>query len=83
MKKKKKEEEEYKLNNPEHCLFFVVQLLSCLTLCNPMYHSSPGSSVHGISQARKLDCLHKSKQLNYDFTDHLVPFSTRIPMILI
>ena len=25
---------------------------SCLTLCNPMDCSLPGSSVHGISQAR-------------------------------
>ena len=25
---------------------------SCLTLCNPMDYSPPGSSVHGISQAR-------------------------------
>ena len=29
--------------------------LSCLTLCNPMDCSPPGSSVHGILQARKLD----------------------------
>ena len=28
---------------------------SCLTLCNPMYWSSPGSSVHGIFQARTLE----------------------------
>ena len=27
---------------------------SCLTLCNPMYCSLPGSSVHGIFQARVL-----------------------------
>ena len=27
----------------------------CLTLCNLMDHSSPGSSVHGISQARILE----------------------------
>ena len=26
----------------------------CLTLCNPMNYSTPGSSVHGISQARIL-----------------------------
>ena len=25
---------------------------SCLTLCNPMDHSPPGSSIHGIFQAR-------------------------------
>ena len=27
---------------------------SCLTLCNPMDYSLPGSSVHGIFQARVL-----------------------------
>ena len=28
---------------------------SCLTLCNPMNFSLPGSSVHGILQARTLE----------------------------
>ena len=28
---------------------------SCLTLCDPMDHSLPGSSVHGIFQARVLE----------------------------
>ena len=28
---------------------------SCPTLCNPMDCSMPGSSVHGIFQARKLE----------------------------
>ena len=27
----------------------------CLTLSDPMDHSPPGSSVHGISQERKLE----------------------------
>ena len=27
---------------------------SCLTLCNPMHYSPPGSSVHGIFQTRIL-----------------------------
>ena len=31
-------------------------LQSCLTLCNPMDYSSPVSSVHGIFQARMLEC---------------------------
>ena len=26
---------------------------SCLTLCNPMDFSPPGSSIHGISQAKE------------------------------
>ena len=30
-------------------------LQSCLTLCNPMDHSPPGSSVHGILQTRILE----------------------------
>ena len=30
-------------------------LQSCLTLCSPMDGSPPGSSVHGISQARTLE----------------------------
>ena len=30
-------------------------LQSCPTLCNPMDCSLPGSSVHGILQARKLE----------------------------
>ena len=30
-------------------------LQSCLTLCNPMDCSWPGSSVHGISQTRILE----------------------------
>ena len=30
---------------------------SCPTLCNPMDYSLPGSSVHGILQARILECV--------------------------
>ena len=30
---------------------------SCLTLCDPMDFRSPGSSVHGILQARTLECI--------------------------
>ena len=35
--------------------FLVAQ--SCLTLCDPMACSPPGSPVHGISQARILECI--------------------------
>ena len=35
------------------CLYLVTQL--CMTLCNPMDCSPPGSSVHGIFQARILE----------------------------
>ena len=51
--------------NPEHLLswdsgvlFVKAQVLvdqSCLTICNPMNCSPPGSSVHGILQARILE----------------------------
>ena len=30
---------------------------SCLTLCDPMDYSPPGSSVHGILQARILEWI--------------------------
>ena len=37
------------------CLLYVKWLQSCLTLFSPMDCSVPGSSVHGILQARKLE----------------------------
>ena len=36
-------------------LFCYLVVKSCLTLCNPMDYNLPGSSVHGISQARILE----------------------------
>ena len=36
-------------------LFAVLVTKSCLTLCNPMDCSPPDSSLHGLSQARKLE----------------------------
>ena len=36
-----------------HCCCSVTKL--CLTLCDPVNCSLPGSSVHGISRARKLE----------------------------
>ena len=35
----------------------VKSLVSCLTLCDPMDYSPPGSSLHGILQARILEWL--------------------------
>ena len=40
-------------NSPLVCFVLVTQL--CLTLCDPMDCSPPGSSVHGILQARILE----------------------------
>ena len=37
------------------CVCVVTQ--SCLTLCDPMDCNPPGSSVHGILQARILECV--------------------------
>ena len=39
------------------CVFLRVrtQAQLCLTVCNPMDHNLPGSSVHGVLQARTLE----------------------------
>ena len=37
------------------CVYVCLVTQSCLTLCNPMDCSPPGSSVHGILQARILE----------------------------
>ena len=50
---------------PDHSLCKVIAFLkvkvfviqSCLTLCDPMHCSPPGSSVHGILQARILEWI--------------------------
>ena len=41
---------------------------SCLTLCDPMDCNPPGSSVHGILQARILEWVAISLQLKYGKT---------------
>ena len=67
LKKKKLLEQKGRWNHQSHidvnapasfhkwcvCVWSVAQ--SCLTLCNPMHCSSPGSSVHRIFQARILE----------------------------
>ena len=48
----------YRVRSENHCAFKLVSVLvaqSCLTLCDPMDCSLPGSSVHGIFQARVLE----------------------------
>ena len=40
-------------DEPYVCVCICAQ--SCLTLCDPMHCSPPGSSVHGIFQARILE----------------------------
>ena len=41
----------------EHACVHAKPLWSCPTLCDPIDHSPPGSSVHGILQARMLEWL--------------------------
>ena len=38
-----------------YCRQYECSVTQCLTLCNPMDYSPPGSSVHGILQARILE----------------------------
>ena len=49
------------LSSPVDFVYSVKELLFttelCLTLCNPMDSNPTGSSVHGISQARRLECV--------------------------
>ena len=57
-RKKKKEEGNLKtdlLYLRDMCVCSVAQ--SCLTLCDPTDCSLPGSSLHGIFQARILECI--------------------------
>ena len=44
---------------PKHPSMCAQTLQSCLTLCDPVDCSSPGSSVHGILQARILEQVTK------------------------
>ena len=48
------------------CIFsfwwFLLVSQSCLTLCDPVNYSPPGSSVHRISQARILEWIARSCQ---------------------
>ena len=39
------------------CVCVCVYALSCPTLCDPIDYSPPGSSVHGILQARILESV--------------------------
>ena len=45
----------YRKNNEERMCVHSKLLQCCVTLCNPMDCSPPGSSVHGIFQARILE----------------------------
>ena len=56
--------------------FILVQSLQlCLTLCNPMDHGPPGSSVHGIFQARVLEWVAVSFYPSVQFSSVAQSFS--------
>ena len=48
---------------------------SCLTLCNPIDCSPPGSSVHGILQARLLECVAISSSKGFSRFKEQIPVS--------
>ena len=52
---------------------------SCLTLCNPMGCSPPGSSVHGISQARILEWVAISFSSQQPFCSYTSPLLSLAP----
>ena len=58
----------FKISNIHNICNTVCVLVTrlCRTLCNPMYCSLPGSSVHGILQGRVLECI-------------AIPFSRDLP----
>ena len=46
-------------------LCLCVHAQSCLTLCDPMDYNLPGSSVHGVFQARILEWVDISYSRNF------------------
>ena len=61
----------------QYCAGFCCEVTqSCLTLCDPMDHSLPGSSVHGIFQARLLEWAAISQiRHNYTYTTSFLSLS--------
>ena len=53
-------------------LVFIVQ--SCLTFCDPMHCSMPGSSVHGILQAKILKTIISYMEKEHFYTDLQISF---------
>ena len=54
--------------SPMHACMHAKLLQSCLTLCDPMDSSPPGSSVHRLLQARILEWVAiSSSSLSFDF----------------
>ena len=60
------------------CVHSVIQL--CLTLCDPRDCSPPGSSVHGISQARILEWVVISSSRG-SFRPKIEPMSPASPAL--
>jgi len=62
----RQQEAERRIKTGEHACLPAESLQSCPILCDPMDRSPPGSSVHGILQARILEwvALTSSRGLN-------------------
>ena len=56
-------------------------LQSCLTLCNPMDCNPPGSSVHGILQARILKWIAMPTSRGIFLTQGVEPVSLKSPAL--
>ena len=55
---------------PTHRVCMGAKLLQlCLTLCDPMDYTPPGSSVHGISLARRLEWV----AISFSITPRVTP----------
>ena len=62
-----------KITEIKNTVCFGKSLQSCLTLCDPMDYSPPGSSVHGILQARILEWVATSFSRKSSGTQRLNP----------
>ena len=61
---------QYMANGMCMCVFSVTQ--SCSTLCNPMDQSPPGSSAHGILQAKILEWVAMPSLVNVSVYTNIV-----------
>ena len=69
------------LFNPEYYIVLCLFAQSCLTLCDPMNCSPPGSSAHGISQARILEWVAISQGSNPDLLHLLHWKADSLPLV--
>ena len=66
----------YRLSH--HACMHAKSLQSCSALCNPMDHSPPDSSVHGILQSRILECAAISFSNQEKIYTYIFPLKVRV-----